>query len=294
MIETCKICDVTGSYELRLETPCGSVQRCTYCDVWSLDDGQLEPEPDFQNDKFDEQWATSGMRGSAGRRNQKRAKHRANLVSAFLAPNSRVLEIGPGTGHLLTALRKRGHDVTGLDQSEEAARAVENRTGIRVHATQLENLSEQYDAIVSFHVIEHVNNPFQFYQSIQARLNPGGAAVIATPNHLFYDTFISDEVIAKFFVIPAHRFYFSPSSLGHLVERGGGNIEMLSTIESQDTRYYRALQSQIPRMRGAGFLSRQLALAWGQLNPEERARSGIRGTGDEVIVVARATLTGRK
>ncbi len=288
MSDNCAVCGTKSSLELRLRAAAGDVLRCSSCDTWALNDGR-DSTPAFQNEKFDRQWALSGVHGLSGRRNRARARKRMRLLAGFLGgPGKTVLEIGPGTGHLLTELRANGYHATGLDQSSEAAVFAKEQSGLPVISGELSSLDAKFDAVISFHVIEHVNDPVEFCREAVEKLCDNGILVIVTPNHGFYDAVLPDRVTDRYFVIPEHRYYFSPRGLGYVARRVGLSIELLSSMESEDSRFYRRLQHALPKVRGSGLLSRAVATLWGLTNESKRAESGRRGTGDEVVLIARA------
>jgi cyclopropane-fatty-acyl-phospholipid synthase len=103
----------------------------------------------------------------------------------LLAPQSSVLEIGCGWGHLATQLAGRGHDVSAITLSpsqrqwaEDAARDAEHRPALAL--CDYRDVSGQYDAIVSVEMVEAVGQDYwpEFIRTIARSLKPGGRAAI--------------------------------------------------------------------------------------------------------------------
>lgn len=95
---------------------------------------------------------------------------RDKISSLLVAPDSRVLEIGCGTGALMEMLARRGASVVGIDAAEsmiDTARrrlkeaGLEQRTEVKkVHALQLEDElePESFDRIVSILVLSELSD----------------------------------------------------------------------------------------------------------------------------------------
>jgi SAM-dependent methyltransferase len=96
-----------------------------------------------------------------------------------------VLEVGSGSGAFLTQLRDRAIPALGIEYSEAAVFA-SRAAGLQVENKSLADLrddyGEQFDAICSFQVLEHVVDPLGFLQAALALLKPGGRLLLAVPN----------------------------------------------------------------------------------------------------------------
>ena len=118
-----------------------------------------------------------------------RARRRilAELIRREVHPaaDSRILEIGCGTGHNLAMLSGFGH-VDGLELDDEAAALSEKRLGrvvIRSPLPELEGVSNDYDLIGAFDVIEHIDDDHAALAAIATRLKPGGKFIMTVPAH---------------------------------------------------------------------------------------------------------------
>src|SRR5262245_33575393 len=59
------------------------------------------------------------------------AELRLDWVTRF-CPRGRLLEVGPGPGHLLAAAQRRGFDIAGVDPNPASVRRIRDRLGIAV------------------------------------------------------------------------------------------------------------------------------------------------------------------
>lgn len=99
-------------------------------------------------------------------------------------PTGRLLEVGCGNGKRLARLRALGWDVTGQEIDPLAAAYVRREKGIDVHLGPLETMpeTEQYDAVLLSHVIEHVHDPVALLNHCHRLLRKGGVLMMLTPN----------------------------------------------------------------------------------------------------------------
>src|SRR4030081_1627802 len=92
-----------------------------------------------------------------------------------------VLEVGVGTGRLMTELRHRGYEVEGVDNSPIAAA----RAGATVaSATDLPFGDGVFDCVIGVHMIEHLTGAEgeQFVDEVRRVLKGHGTVFLVTPN----------------------------------------------------------------------------------------------------------------
>jgi SAM-dependent methyltransferase len=116
-----------------------------------------------------------------------RRKILADLIrrEANLPPNAKILEIGCGTGHNLAMLSGFGH-VDGLELDDEAAALSEKRLGrgiLRSPLPELDGVTDDYDLIGAFDVIEHIDDDRAALDAIATKLKPGGKFIMTVPAH---------------------------------------------------------------------------------------------------------------
>jgi ubiquinone/menaquinone biosynthesis C-methylase UbiE len=98
-----------------------------------------------------------------------------------------VLEVGCGEGRGIDILLPKAKSFTAVDKIEPVIQELRKKypTGIfkSMNIPPLNGLADNsYDVVVSFQVIEHIQNDRLFLQEIHRVLKPGGLALITTPN----------------------------------------------------------------------------------------------------------------
>ena len=136
--------------------------RCTNC-------GSLHCAEDADLDRYYARYPLKNQKLSFNDRIGYRNRWRL-LKAQGLGSNARILDYGCGAGLFVDFLHSEG---------------VENSTGYDpfvAEYSESRRLKERYDAVVSYDVIEHSDEPREFFQSLVRLVKPGGLLVIGTPN----------------------------------------------------------------------------------------------------------------
>ncbi len=161
-------------------------------------------------------------------------------------PKCTVLEVGCGFGYLTYALAKESFDVTGIDISENAIKSAKENFGNHYSNESLKELANRnakYDLIISTEVIEHVDEPTEFFESCVSLLKPNGKIFLTTPNKDFCKT----NAIWYTDLPPIHKFWFGKKSFKVLAEKHEMNFQTGSFsgyFPKNDNRLVRYLRFQ--------------------------------------------------
>lgn len=98
--------------------------------------------------------------------------------------NTRLLDVGCGTGWFLEMAKEEGFIVSGIEMGREIAERTSRRLGIQIFTQEIQEtpLEERFDVITLFDVLEHVPDPRRVLMAVRDHLNVGGVALIFTPN----------------------------------------------------------------------------------------------------------------
>ncbi|MBI4596978.1 MAG: class I SAM-dependent methyltransferase [Candidatus Omnitrophica bacterium] len=149
-----------------------------------------------------------------------------------------VADIGAGYGVLceeMRALAPQGWDVIAIEPSAEGLRICREK-GLTVVPRFIEEMTRQDlpvastrpGALVSFELLEHVQNPEQFLASARALLQPGDLLIMTTLNGLGLDIQVLWER-SKSVQPPHHINFFNPRSIRLLLERSGFRVLEVTT-----------------------------------------------------------------
>jgi 2-polyprenyl-3-methyl-5-hydroxy-6-metoxy-1,4-benzoquinol methylase len=212
---------------------------------------------------------------------ERRAAFRASLArieSLGLArpdpsPPRKLLEVGSSVGLFLEEARRGGWDAFGVEPSRWAAESARAR-GLSVFNGTLEEFEPEdgpFDAVVSWDVLEHVEDPVAALRRAYELLRPGGLLVFTTINLGGLGRKLLRGRWPWF--MRMHLHYFTPESLTRMVRASG--FEVLSTSTDPKTLKIGYL---LDRTRGflgpLGFLARALASAFGVVDRPVRIDLG--------------------
>jgi SAM-dependent methyltransferase len=131
----------------------------------------------------------------------------------------------------------------------------------------LENLEcpdNSFDIVTMFHVLEHLSSPSQALTKIYSWLKKNGHIVIEVPN--------IESPTAQYkglnweLIYPEHRFYFSPSSLQHLLKKNNFGIV---SMRFRDFDQYRT---------GIGTNLRKLGITFGVRKNKKQIKAAEKQT----------------
>jgi 2-polyprenyl-3-methyl-5-hydroxy-6-metoxy-1,4-benzoquinol methylase len=146
------------------------------------------------------------------------------LVQPVFAPGSQVLEIGSGLGVVSAHLQRLGARVVSVEPDPEQADYARKRWGLTVLQARFEEVDlagEQFDLILSSHVIEHFPDPLGFLAKVGTLAHPESSLFLETPN------IMAPKVSpVRLFSLP-HNFYFSPQTLTLLLGKAGWQVNRL-------------------------------------------------------------------
>jgi len=230
VLHTC--CSLCGAIEIDplkgYETHC--VNQCKNCGfVFSAAIPSEEELIQFYSEDYDRTEYFSPI-------TEKRYHELLDRFEAF-RQTGRILDIGCGYGFFLETAQKRGWDVYGTEVSEDACTKCKAK-GIKMNCGKFD-LAEfepgSFDVIVSFEVIEHLQNPVDIVDRSHTALRKGGLFYLTTPN---FNSYLRLRLGPAYDVIdyPNHLSYFTSKTLTRLFKNAGYRKMKVQTTGISITR----------------------------------------------------------
>lgn len=150
------------------------------------------------------------------------------VFRAHYRPGGRLLDVGCGSGEILSILTSLGWRGEGVDV-DEAAVAQARARGLTVHLGTLEEqhyADNHFDVITLNHVVEHIHDPISLFKECYRILKQGGQLIVVTPNidslghRIFADSWRGLEP-------PRHLYLYSAKSLGVALQQTSFTIESI-------------------------------------------------------------------
>ncbi|WP_243438753.1 class I SAM-dependent methyltransferase [Fundidesulfovibrio soli] len=152
--------------------------------------------------------------------------HRLGQLERLLLPRLgpgplRILEVGCLEGRVLQGLARLGHNVSGCDVNAEVAALGARLFGLDIRPGSPEECGfapANFDAVISFHTLEHLRDPFAALDCQRELLRPGGAVFLEVPlNEPDHDN-------------RDHLHFFSEASLGHALRKLFTGVETEANV----------------------------------------------------------------
>jgi cyclopropane fatty-acyl-phospholipid synthase-like methyltransferase len=163
---------------------------------------------------------------------------RLKFVSPYLTKSSRLLEVGASSGQFLTHVKDKVRDVNAIELDKACCLFLEKGLNINADAEFLENsrfADQAYEIVCAFQVMEHVEQPAVFIQTLKKVTKKGGVIFIEVPN--LHDPLMKVWDIPtyqKFFYHSAHLHYFTETSLSKVAQKAGFSPEQIEISFTQD------------------------------------------------------------
>lgn len=140
-----------------------------------------------------------------------------------------VLDVGGGTGALLTSLRKidpRIQQTTVVDMDEKAG-MIARQHGHGYFCGRFEHYhpEQRFSVILMLNVIEHVDNPKELLVKARSLLSPQGIVIIKTPNTDSLDARLFRHRNWGGYHCPRHWVLFSRENFARMVNEAGLKIQ---------------------------------------------------------------------
>src|SRR5919202_2016498 len=139
----------------------------------------------------------------------------------------RLLDVGSHIGVLLEVAQERGFEAVGVEPSAwAAARAREHGLNVINSTLSKAHLApNSFDAVTLWDVIEHLTDPAGDLRHVHRVLKPGGVVAIHT---IDIDSYLSKLMGPRWpWLMEMHLYYFSPRTLGRMLEQTGFRIEQV-------------------------------------------------------------------
>jgi SAM-dependent methyltransferase len=165
-------------------------------------------------------------------------RRRVGVIRGLTKPGA-VLDVGCGRGFTLSFLRDAGYRAVGVELLPQASLHARETLGLDVRDGDFLRLpfaAGEFDVIVFWHSLEHVNDPMRALDRARELLRPGGLLVIAVPNFESMQARLSGR---RWFHldIPRHYVHFSARGLRQALQQRGFRVAGFAHFSFEQNPY---------------------------------------------------------
>lgn len=222
-----------------------SLQECQHCRTLAT-----SPQPDqsimhhyYQSEKYISHTNKSDSRLlSLIYRIARKAstKGKRKLIEKYSSGKT-ILDLGCGTGHFLTEMKKAGWQVYGVEPADIARQQAETQLKQPLFKSLQEANGLMLSAVSMWHVLEHIHHPDKVLKQCYQLLQKKGLLVVAVPNYRSFDAGRYKNYWAGYDV-PRHLWHFNKESMYMLMHRQGFCIKKILPMKLDS--YYVSLLSE--------------------------------------------------
>ncbi|MBI1175193.1 MAG: methyltransferase domain-containing protein [Sideroxydans sp.] len=154
----------------------------------------------------------------------------------------KLLEIGPGNGTFAYLAKKEGYIVDTIEMDSKCSKflaetiKVRNSINSSTIVETLKQIEERYDAIVMWHVLEHLESPWSVLSALPDMLAPNGVVIIAVPNPGSFQFKIFKKYW-KHVDAPRHTMFLPANLLGQQLVQAGLQKVLVTTTDSVSSEF---------------------------------------------------------
>lgn len=141
-----------------------------------------------------------------------------------------ICEIGAGVGLVAMYLKKfKEIQYTGIELDKLTALKAQS-LGLNVingSFSILKDLPHNFDAIIGFEVLEHIQDLKHFFELVNGRLRPSGFLVFSVPNYSKKMNYNSESDKLYQDKPPVHLNFFTRENITRILDKSGFSVELL-------------------------------------------------------------------
>jgi SAM-dependent methyltransferase len=169
------------------------------------------------------------------------ARHILTYEHALQYVKGNLLEVGSGEGYGIGIVIPHVDHYTAIDKYPIETAHLEGKPFVfkQMEIPPFSGLADNtFDTVISFQVIEHIEDDNQFVKEIHRVLKPGGKAIIATPN-------IKMSLTRN----PWHVREYTQTELENLIKKYFGNVESQGIFGNEKIMdYYRKNEASVKKI----------------------------------------------
>ena len=157
------------------------------------------------------------------------------ILKKYLSPKSHILEVGSGTGGMLSLLKKNNHSFLGLEVDKTYSKHLVNTYGkehILSSVYQEVSVPQPQDCIYMRHVFEHFEDPQAIAEKCWQDLTEGGILYLNVPNAA------NEHILQESIQNHPHLYHFIQAGITRVLQNAGFTILHANTYSWKSTNRF--------------------------------------------------------
>jgi 2-polyprenyl-3-methyl-5-hydroxy-6-metoxy-1,4-benzoquinol methylase len=168
-------------------------------------------------------------------------KQKVELINRYAPTKGSILDYGCGTGVFLTACKKDGWKVQGVEPNDKARELAAESAGTTIATDLGEVANEKFNVITLWHVLEHIHMLNETISQLISHLTEDGVLIVAVPNADSHDAKQYKENWAAYDV-PRHLYHFTQPTMKRFLKRHKMQLE--EVLPMKFDAYYVSMLSE--------------------------------------------------
>ena len=145
-------------------------------------------------------------------------KQKVELINRHAPAKGSILDYGCGTGVFLSACKKDGWEVRGVEPNDKAREAASAETDELIAKSLQDIQGEKFEVITMWHVLEHIHTLNETMSQLLDNLQEEGTLIIAVPNADSHD---AQEYKADWaaYDVPRHLYHFTQQTMKRFLKK---------------------------------------------------------------------------
>jgi len=196
-----------------------TIYRCGHCNIYFLNGDII----DYELSAYREMVDGCDLPGNFYKLHDKEQADKLKMLGTENVRGKIIADVGCGAGSFLDILKGLASKTIAV----EPTKSFHHELRAKGHVTYsycedaIKEWAETVDIVVSFAVLEHIEEALLFLKEIKSLLKPGGFLLISTPNTDDWLLEFMPVEYGRFFYRYAHTWYFNRVSLHYICKAAG-------------------------------------------------------------------------
>jgi 2-polyprenyl-3-methyl-5-hydroxy-6-metoxy-1,4-benzoquinol methylase len=195
------------------------IYRCGHCNICFLNGGII----DYELSDYREMVDGGDLPGNFHKLHDKEQADKLKMLGTEDIRGKIIADVGCGAGSFLDILKGLASKTIAVEPTKSFHHELRTKGHVTYSYCEdaLKEWAETVDIVVSFAVLEHIEDTLSFLKEIKSLLKPDGFLLISTPNTDDWLLEFMPVEYGCFFYRYAHAWYFNRASLNYICKAAG-------------------------------------------------------------------------